>query len=75
MVPCQRKQETEMTKLNNETRELNIDELDAVNGGMQNPANFPGFRYIGHVFGMNPSTPLSGNGSFHDTIDNVDGLP
>jgi bacteriocin-like protein len=33
MIPAQDKQGNDMTKLNNETRELNINELDAVSGG------------------------------------------
>jgi len=58
--------------MNNDTHELNIDELNAVSGGMQNLANLPGFHR--DIQGNNGS-PLFGNSSFHDTIDNNDNLP
>ena len=68
--------EMTMTKLNNEVHELNIDELDAVSGGMRNQANDPGFhRTFATSFGPNNGSPLYGNGSFHDTIDNNHHLP
>jgi hypothetical protein len=66
--PKQSRRET----LTNEIRELNSDELDAVSGGMQNLANLPGFH---PAIRVNPGSPLYGNSSFHDTIDNTDGLP
>ena len=60
----------------NDTRELNINELDAVSGGARNQANDIGFhRTFQTSFSNNNGSPLYGNGSFHDTIDNVDGLP
>jgi hypothetical protein len=56
--------------------ELSNDELHAVSGGMRNLANDPGFhRTFQTSFGNNNGSPLYGNGSFHDTIDNEDNLP
>jgi len=43
---------------------------------MRNQANDPGFhRTFATSFGTNNGSPLYGTGSFHDQIDNVDGLP
>jgi hypothetical protein len=62
--------------MDNDSHELNFNELDAVSGGMRNQANDPGFhRTFQTSFSNNNGSPLYGNGSFHDTIDNVDGLP
>ena len=52
---------------------LSIDELEAVSGGMQNLQNLPGFRT--DIKYPDGSSPLYGNGSFRDTIDNNDNLP
>jgi bacteriocin-like protein len=62
--------------MNNDTHELNIDELDTVSGGRLNLGQFAWFHptYRTPSSG-NPSSPLFGNGSFKDTIDNTDGLP
>jgi hypothetical protein len=65
-----------MTKPNNETIcELAIYDLDAISGGRLNLADLPGFHPTYRTPSGNPSSPLFGNGSYHDTIDNVDGLP
>jgi hypothetical protein len=61
-----------MGKLNND---LSIDELEAVTGGTYNRADSPAYHPTYRTPGGNPSSPLFGNGSYHDTIDNVDGLP
>jgi hypothetical protein len=58
--------------MSNLTNELGIDELEAVNGGMRSQANDPGFHL--NILTTNGS-PLYGNSSFHDTIDNNDNLP
>jgi bacteriocin-like protein len=55
------------------TSELSIDELEAVSGGMQNLKNLAGFRT--DIKYPDGSSPLYGNGSFHDTIDLNDNLP
>ncbi len=55
--------------------EMNIAELDAVVGGTTNRADSPAYHPTYRTPGGNPSSPLFGNGSYHDTIDNVDGLP
>jgi hypothetical protein len=52
--------------------ELSLEDLTAVSGGMRNLANDPGFHLN---IGPRNGSPLYGNGSFHDTIDHVDGLP
>jgi bacteriocin-like protein len=58
--------------------ELSINELDAVSGGRLNLADLPGYhptyRSPTHNPGA-PGSPLYGNSSYKDTIDNVDGLP
>ena len=61
--------------MKNHIHELNTDELSAVSGGRLNLADLPGFHPTYRTPGGNPSSPLFGNGSYHDTIDNVDGLP
>jgi hypothetical protein len=64
------------TVLNNDIHELNFNELDAVSGGMRNLAYDPGFHQtFATSFSNNNGSPLYGTGSFHDTIDNVNGLP
>ena len=64
-----------MTNLNDDTRELSINELDAVNGGARNQSNDIGFhRTFQTSFSSNNGSPLYGNSSFHDTIDNTDNL-
>jgi hypothetical protein len=66
-----------MTKFNNEmVSQLSLDDLSAVSGGTRNQANDPGFhRTFATSFGPNNGSPLYGNGSFHDTIDNNENLP
>ncbi len=59
--------------MRNEIHELSTDELEAVSGGMSNLANLPGFHT--NIRLPDGSSPLFGNGSFHDTIDNNDNLP
>ena len=62
--------------MNNDIHELNFNELDTVSGGVRSQANDIGFHPTYQTsFGNNNGSPLFGNGSFHDTIDNVDGLP
>ena len=62
--------------MRNEISELKIEELETVSGGMRNQANDPGFhRTFATSFGPNNGSPLYGNGSFHDTIDNENNLP
>jgi bacteriocin-like protein len=61
--------------MKNDIHELNTNELSAVSGGRLNLADLPGFHPTYRTPGSNPSSPLFGNGSYHDTIDNVDGLP
>jgi bacteriocin-like protein len=62
--------------MRNEIQELSINELETVSGGARNQANDPGFhRTFATSFGQNNGSPLYGNGSFHDTIDNNDNLP
>jgi hypothetical protein len=56
-------------------QELNFNELDAVSGGRLNLADNPGYHPTYRTPSSNPSSPLLGNGSYKDTIDNVDGLP
>jgi hypothetical protein len=73
MVPSFKGGESDM---NNLTSELSLGDLEAVSGGMRNQANDPGFhRTFATSFGTNNGSPLYGTGSFHDQIDNVDGLP
>jgi|HubBroStandDraft_5_1064220.scaffolds.fasta_scaffold276074_1 hypothetical protein len=73
MVPSFKGGESDMNNLSNE---LNLGDLEAVSGGMRNQANDPGFhRTFATSFGTNNGSPLYGTGSFHDQIDNVDGLP
>jgi bacteriocin-like protein len=56
--------------------ELSIDELDTVSGGQLNLGQFAWFHPTYKTsFGNNNGSPLYGNGSFHDTIDNNDNLP
>lgn len=69
MVPFP-KQERDMSNL---VDELTDGELEAVNGGMHNRANDPGFPSF--IFEPRNGSPLYGNGSFRDTIDNNDNLP
>ena len=61
--------------MKNDIHELNTNELSAVSGGRLNLADLPGFHPTYRTASGNPSSPLFGNGSYHDTIDNVDGLP
>jgi bacteriocin-like protein len=62
--------------MNNDIHELNIDELDAVSGGRLNLGQFAWFHPTYQTsFGNNNGSPLYGNGSFHDTIDNNNNLP
>jgi len=61
--------------MKNDIHELNTDELSAVSGGRLNLADLPGFHPTYRTPSGNPSSPLFGNGSYHDRIDNVDGLP
>jgi bacteriocin-like protein len=62
--------------MNNNIHELNIDELDAVSGGRLNLGQFAWFHPTYQTsFGNNNGSPLYGNGSFHDTIDNNNNLP
>jgi bacteriocin-like protein len=61
--------------MNNDIHELSINELDAVSGGRLNLADLPGFHPTYRTPNGNPSSPLFGNGSYKDTIDNTDGLP
>jgi hypothetical protein len=57
------------------TNELHLDELDAVCGGTRDLAHDIGFQPTYRTPGGNPSSPLFGNGSYRDTIDNNDNLP
>jgi len=50
------------------------EELDCACGGMTDLENNPGFHTIWQIK-INPNSPLYGNISFHDTIDNDDNLP
>jgi bacteriocin-like protein len=62
--------------MRNDIHELSISELETVSGGARNQANDVGFhRTFATSFGSNNGSPLYGNGSFHDTIDNEDNLP
>lgn len=64
--------------MTNDIHELNVNEIDAVSGGRINLGQFiwfhPTYRSPTHNPGA-PGSPLYGNSSFKDTIDNVDGLP
>ena len=68
------KKERDMSNLINE---LGFDELEAVCGGARNLANDPGFHPTYQTSWSNngSSSPLFGNSSFKDTIDNNDNLP
>jgi Tfp pilus assembly protein FimT len=79
VVPSFKSRERERERerdMNNLTNELSLGDLEAVSGGMRNQANDPGFHQtFATSFGTNNGSPLYGTGSFHDQIDNVDGLP
>jgi hypothetical protein len=67
-----------MDTMKNDIRELSINELDDVCGGRINTAAGPPYFPVGPnpaTFQVPNGSPLYGNSSFHDTIDNNNNLP